>query len=313
MTRALAFAVAALVSAAAAAAFAAQAQAPLIVAHMESNGELVPIARYDGARWRNTWPQPIDSQAPLPVRSVAGIPRAWLGQPVPLTWTTWSEATGKQQRVAVTGVDREGSCVESITLTTTPTPEPRSEGLAFDRPTTVSAIVMLEKGSPEWDVLRREIARHFSAAIAGTARPQSGGEQAETGARVLALARVEGATAETVVLESVLRDPQRAVYFIAAHREFKGIPADTDFDALSYGGWFRRERAGALIPISASLVPSSTAADGEERSTPIGILRVGLSSIWAMSEWGKESQTIVLFDVSAQRVRKLTSAEISGC
>jgi len=296
------------------AALAAQAQGPLIVAYMESNGELVPVARYDGARWRNTWPEPIDRDAPLPVRSVASIPGTWLGQPVPLTWTTWSEATGSH-RVRVTGVDREGACVESITLTTTPKPDPRSDGLAFDRPTMVSAIVPLEKGSPEWETLRGEIAPRLNAAIGSTAGSQPAGEQGERGARVLALARAEGATAETVILESVLRDPRRPMYFIEAHREFrgKGIPADTDYDALSYGGWFRRDRAGALIPISASLVPSSTAADGEHRYTPIGILRLGVGSIWAMAEWGKESKTIVLFEVSTQRVRKLTSADVSGC
>ena len=84
-------------------------------------------------------------------------------------------------------------------------------------------------------------------------------------------------------------------------------------NALSYDGWFGRDRAGVLIPISASVVPSSTAADKEPRYTPIGILRLGGGSIWAMSEWGKESQTIVLFDVSAKHVRKLTSAVVAGC
>jgi hypothetical protein len=311
MTRTVVLVLGALVSPVAPAALTAQAQAPLIVAYMESNGELVPIARYDGARWRNTWPKPIERDTPLPVRSVAKIPRAWLGQPVPLTWVAWSRATGKQQRVTVTGVDREGACVESITLTTSFKPDPRSDGLAFDRPTRVSAIVTVEEGSPEWDALRREIVPHLSAAIASTAVPQPGGEQ--HGARVLALARAESSPAETVVVESVFRDPRVPLYYIEAHRQFTGIPADTDEDALSYGGWFGRDGAGALIPISASLVPVSTAADREPRYTPIGILRLGAGSIWAMSEWGKESQTIVLFDVSAKRVRKLTSTDVSGC
>lgn len=43
------------------------------------------------------------------------------------------------------------------------------------------------------------------------------------------------------------------------------------------------------------------------------IVRLGAGSIWAMSEWGIESQTIVLFEISAKGVRKLTSADISGC
>jgi hypothetical protein len=72
-----------------------------------------------------------------------------------LTWTAWSQTTGKQQRVTVTGVDREGSCVEAITLATSFKPDPPSDGLAFDRPTTVEAVVELEQSSPEWDVLRR--------------------------------------------------------------------------------------------------------------------------------------------------------------
>lgn len=177
MIRRVVLVLGALVSTVVPAALTAQTEGPLIVAYMDSTGELVPIARYDGARWRNTWPKPIEREAPLPVRSVAEIPEAWLGQPVPLTWTAWSMATGKQQRVRVTGVDREGACVESITLATSFKSDPRSDGLAFDRPTMVSAIVMLEKGSPEWDVLRREIVPHLTAAIASTTLAQRGGEQ----------------------------------------------------------------------------------------------------------------------------------------
>jgi hypothetical protein len=84
-------------------------------------------------------------------------------------------------------------------------------------------------------------------------------------------------------------------------------------DELSYGGWFRRGPAGALTPISASVVVFSAGEGKLPRYTPIGILRLGGRSIWAMSEWGKESQTIVLFDVSANGVRTLTSADVSGC
>jgi hypothetical protein len=301
----------ALVSAAAAAVLATQ--APLIVAYIAEDGELVPIARYDGTGWRNTWPEPIQHDAPLPVRTLGEIPRAWLDQPVPLTWSAWSRTTRKQQRITVTGVDREGSCVEAITLATSFKPDPPSDGLAFDRPTTVDAIVELEQSSPEWDVFRREVAPHFRTAIATALLPQPGREQGEMGAKVLALARADRSSAETVVVGSVFRDPRFPVFFVESQRGFGGIPADTDYDALSYGGWFRRDRAGALIPISASLVAFSTGEGKLPRYTPIGILRLGVGSIWAMSEWGKESQTIVLFDVSAKRVRKLTSADVSGC
>jgi len=303
----------ALVSTAAAAALAGQAQAPLIVAYMTSDGELVPIARYDGRVWRNTWPEPIPNGAPLPVRTVSEIPRGWLGQPVPLTWTAWSQATGKQQRVTVTGVDCDGACVEAITLATSLKPDPRSGGLAFNRPTTVDAIVPLEQSSRKWDLLRREVASHFRTAITKTVLPQPGSEQREMGAKVRALARADKLADDTVVVEAVFRDARFPVFFIEAQRKFGGIPADTDYDALSYGGWFRRDRGGALIPISTSVAAFSTAEDKLPRYTPIGILRLGVGSSWAVSEVGKESQTIVLLDISAKGVRKLTSAGSSWC
>ena len=57
----------------------------------------------------------------------------------------------------------------------------------------------------------------------------------------------------------------------------------------------------------------STAQGMLPRYTPVGIRRVGVRAIWVVSEWGIKSQTIVLFDVSADGVRKLSSALISGC
>jgi hypothetical protein len=312
MNRAVIVALVAILNAAAASA-AGQAHAPLVVAYMTSDGELVPIARYNGTVWRNTWPEPIENGAPLPVRTVSEIPTGWLGQRVPLSWTAWSLATGKQQRVSVTGVDRDGSCVEAITLTTNFKPNPASDGLAFSRPTMVDAIVEVEQGSREQDSQRREVASHFRTAIAEAVPPRPGSEQSEIGTKVFALARADKLADDAVVLESVFRDPRFPVFFIEAQRRFDVIPPGTDYDALSYGGWFSRDRAGALVAISASLASFSTAEGKLPRYTPIGILRLGAGSIWVMSEWGKESHTIVLFEITATGVKKLTSADISGC
>lgn len=298
-------------SGAAAAGVPGQTDTQFIVAYMTDKGELVPVARYDGTSWRNTWPEPIPDDAPLPVRTVRQIPRRWLGQPVPMTWTAWVLLTGKQEPVTVTGVDRDGSCVEAITLATSFKPDPRSDGLAFSRPTRVDPILELDESSPESTLLRREVAAHFRTAIANTRPAQPGSEQREAESKVLALARADKLADDTVVVEAVFRDPRFPVMFIEAQREFPGIPLDAD--AVSYDGWFRRDRAGALIPIRASVVPFSAGEGRLPRLTPIGILRLGVSSIWVMSEWGKESQTIVLFEISAKGVRKLTSAEISGC
>lgn len=57
---------------------------------------------------------------------------------------------------------------------------------------------------------------------------------------------------------------------------------------------------------------NTRAADAHEVAKP-PCVRFAAGSIWAMSERGTESQTIVLFEIPAHRVRKLVSPEISGC
>ena len=301
-----------LLSAAAGASAAGQTDAPLIVAYISSDGELVPVARFDGTNWRNTWPEPIPDDVLLPVRELGEIPQAWLGQSVPLTWTTWSGAPGSPHRVRITGVDRDGACVQAITLTTSPT-EARAEGLAFSRPTAVTAIIELK---PDLNRLRREVVPHFKTAIRKSGMPPSGDERRETGTRVLALANAEDDLAEKdVTVENVFRDPASSVFFMEASRQYPQIPSDTHDDALSYRGWFRREggRAGRLIPITASVTTFSTAEGKLPRYTPIGILRLRTGAVWVMAQWGIESLTIVLFEISDRGVRILTSADISGC
>jgi hypothetical protein len=142
----------------AAATLAAQAppQGRLVIAYMNHDGELTPVARYDGKVWRHTWPDPIEHDAPFPVRAVGEMPRAWLDQPVPLQWTAWLQDAAKQQ-VTVTGVDRDGSCFHAITLATSLT-NASSDGLAFDRPVTVASMVEREQSSPESRSLSRDIA-----------------------------------------------------------------------------------------------------------------------------------------------------------
>lgn len=113
----------------------------------------------------------------------------------------------------------------------------------------------------------------------------------------------------------MLRDARSPVLYVEAERPFPDLPSDIVNDALSYRGWFRRDasRSDLLVPIDATLSTFSTAEGNLPRYSPIGIVRTGGRSIWVMSEWGIESQTIVLFDVSVKGVRRVVAATVSGC
>lgn len=211
----------------------------------------------------------------------------------------------------MTGIDRDGSCFQAITLATS-LEDPSSEGLAFDRPTTVATIVQGEQSSPQSPAVRRDVVPHFRRAIMRTPIPPPGSD-GEMGARVLALARAHKSGKRTPILTTVLRDPRFPMFFLEAEWHFPEITSDTEHNALSYKGWFRRDAAGALIPISAAVGTFATAGDRVPRYTPVGIVRVGGTSIWVMSEWGIESQTIVLFESGVKGVRRLVATDVSGC
>src|SRR5262245_39360786 len=86
---------------------------PFIVAVAMGN-TLLPVARYNGSRWANTWPPPADRDTPVP--ALNEIPTAWLAQRVPIGWTVW-ESDGRQMNVRVTGTIRDPGCSSAVKLT----------------------------------------------------------------------------------------------------------------------------------------------------------------------------------------------------
>ena len=90
---------------------------PMAVGIVTDDTHLLPIARFAGTEWINTWPQPEDSDAPVP--RLSNVPEQWLGGPVPRQWTAWL-TSGASAPVSVTGIDRSGGCVVSPSLTIAP-------------------------------------------------------------------------------------------------------------------------------------------------------------------------------------------------
>jgi hypothetical protein len=128
----------------------------LIVAASRPVG-LLPIARFTGSTWINTWPQPEEEGVPVP--GLSDIPIGWLGQAAPRDWRLWGR-DGATSKMRIAGTARERGCSGSIVLTPDQNPE-LPEGLAVNTDQPVEPVLALNRDSPDWRSLEPAIAAAF--------------------------------------------------------------------------------------------------------------------------------------------------------
>jgi hypothetical protein len=76
-----------------------QTSEPFVVALLQANGSLIPVAAYDG-QWRATWPEP-GAAATAGINALGDLPREWTGRiPVPTAWRLWM-TTGSSHELRV--------------------------------------------------------------------------------------------------------------------------------------------------------------------------------------------------------------------
>ena len=105
---------------------------------------------------------------------------------------------------------------------------------------------------------------------------------------------------------------QPAIFYIEAERRFDQISAD-DVDALVFAGWFRRNRDGGLVPVTAAVDTMSTGEDKTPHLRPVGIVRLAGRSAWVMTRSFYEASEVVLFDVSRGGIQELIHTSLGGC
>ena len=126
--------------------------APFAVAAVV-RGTLVPVARFTGLEWVNSWPEPDESKTPAP--ALDDIPTAWLGRPVSREWTV-TTSDGRQTHVHVVGTTRaDTGCTTQVQLTIDG--DQALEGVAVDTGQLVAPVPALQRGSPEWQRLEPEV------------------------------------------------------------------------------------------------------------------------------------------------------------
>jgi hypothetical protein len=94
---------------------------------IDERGLLTPVVSFDGVQWRSRWPEPDQKLADVTLpSSLAAVPRAWTGFPVPARWYAWPNGAAAVRPIQVTGPVRfEAHCIPGIGLQSDLPPPPR--------------------------------------------------------------------------------------------------------------------------------------------------------------------------------------------
>jgi hypothetical protein len=290
---------------------------PFVVAVVEAGG-LVPVARFTGSQWLDTWPAAVDTTHPdLPLSEA---PFEWVGGPIPRVWYVWF-TNGKRVVAAATSVDGGGSggggCTfsRSIRLAARLVP-PRGlhdelhPGVAVDDTRTVDSVHRLDARSrsiSSWTTRAKELfVRHEKGAVEGTGWLQP--EQ-----QLELLRRLPAIPISVDWMFRTGNGPNRTYYFEAAKW------------AEGEGGWFRVVVSGwlfdsapdrftlALAGIDPGMTPPSLGDTSVSSYVPLGVLTVQKSKIWLVEIPTGETTSYALLHVEPGRLVQLTRTAPGGC
>jgi hypothetical protein len=252
---------------------------------------IMPIGRYTGTRWLNSWPGAEDDEVRVP--ALKDVPIAWLGQRVPRQWTVWF-TTGKTAVVHVTGTQRYGGCVSppalSLAERLAPPPEvfdQQHPGVALNTAQRIEPLSRLSAGA-EWDAI--------------------------TPVAIAAAARIGSRASSLRWLYRAGRVADAPMYFFETGEVKSNEPAGS---MMVVRGWVVQGQVGpraSPVSVGASLVVCGN-EQGDVLSCliPVGMLRLGARAVWLLEYPVGETHTFELWDVGTTDARRLLIADGGGC
>jgi hypothetical protein len=284
------------------------ATASLIVAVSRPVG-LLPIARFTGSTWINTWAQPEDDGVPVP--GLSDIPTSWLGQAAPRDWTLWG-GDGATSKIRVAGTARERGCSGSIVLTPDHSSE-LPEGVAVNTEQPVEPVVTLNNGSSEWRHVEPAIATAFrenqQRIVDGTLHEYStDSEERRVLLPVLSRSSLAGVP---ITIDWMHR--QHGVVYFEAHKA--AAASLWQLQGLSVRGWLIETATGQwrAIRVAGDLVTSASNGLGASSRVPLGSLRLGRRIFWVSALYGYESLAYAIDEVTPSDVREIIAVSAGGC
>lgn len=287
-------------------------------------GVVTSIARFDGVRWRSTWPAPDDALASTPLpSSLQSVPIGWTGLPLPARWYAWPHdvaaagaagagADGSAVReIRVTQPVRyDAHCVPGIGLQTDPRKppglngsKPRTDAHAFPKRKVALALSNADvRVEPVDDVRTDAASEHAVLRAAGTVFRANVKAAAAREGRTLSSSRMR--VQWTSAWSYALPDSDARIYLLEGH--------DRDLPVITGLVWLRTKGGTPVEHRGYALI------DDEDfkrtvRRRPMGVIALGSRRFWFSELDGYESEDYELIDLASPRLPAALTIPGGGC
>jgi hypothetical protein len=268
---------------------------------LRRDGEVIPVATFDGRRWRNDWPPPSPSVT-VPI-NLSNVPKKWWG---PLgrrdIWQAW--IAGTEHDVHVTQPEWVAvHCQQRVALKTdysadlVPPPENQQpypkDGLVVSPPHPIENVEILSSADPAArpvaSVLRDAFNRAERQTLSRTKYPVDRKSPEDVEPTIEAVHAFGGSP---------------RFYYVEAIRPHGQTGDPGDCSALAFGtGWFVREGSD-VRPLLMFVDMLRCDRTGASYMLPLGVVRAQNRLFWIaqFSGWDHERYTIVELNPKAVEV-----------
>lgn len=285
---------------------------------VDERGLLTPVVSFDGVHWRNSWPEPDQRVADVALpSSLAAIPRAWTGFPVPARWYAWPNGDAAVRPIRVTGPVRyEAHCVPAIGLQSNLPPPPRpTEPRAWPKRKQALAVSNGAVRVEPIDQLR--VTGEHAAMRADALAERNLLRAAQTPFRLLARKAVSKGgnpvklapwpVRWTKAWRYTLSDVNEQVYLLEGRIQHEHWPGTLT------GFLWLKARDGVLGEHRGHAVLDDEDFKMGVRHIPLGVVRIGGHHFWVSERGGWEHEAYQLVDLTSPTLSEVLLASGGGC
>jgi len=281
------------------------------VAIVRLDGGLVPIAEYDGARWRRAWPEADEATERAP--TIDGIESIWRkrGERVPRVWTVWPATGASSIQARVNGIEiADAHCGGQVTLKTDLRPIKAEHAVklavALDSNLPVGSIKEIDRSNSVWRSAEPVVLSNLSkleAAQAQTERQELQRDPPQPVAHITALYREA-------------KSPRSPIYFVAEKNyRTPSLPRDSSCERITVmTGWLVPTAGGGALTLRDARV-FLTDCDEKEVSVAVPLAAVHVSNhlFWVLQEHGYEDETYLIAEIGPTAIRYPINVSGGGC